>query len=171
MNIIEIILIAIGLSMDTLSLSLAISLTNSFQRHFLLSIIVGIYHFVMPLIGYSLGLRLHFIIHFNYAHLLGIILLLIALSLILEKHDKPIIKDSIIGLNIFALTVSIDAFSVGIGINNLKLLYLIIFAIISFIFTYSGLRFGKYLAQKINKFANYLGIIILLLLGLYNLFK
>lgn len=171
MNIIEIILIAVGLSMDTFSLSMAIALTNTFKRNNLLSIIVGIYHFIMPIIGHVIGLRLYFIINFNYAHLLGIILLLIALSLMLEKHDKPMVKDSFIGLNIFALTVSIDAFSVGIGIPHFKILYPIIFALISFLFTYGGLKFGRFMQQKINKYSNYIGIIILLIMGILNLFK
>jgi putative Mn2+ efflux pump MntP len=56
MNIILIFIIAISLSMDAFSLSLAygtISLSKKEIR--LLSFIVGIYHFFMPILGMLLG--------------------------------------------------------------------------------------------------------------------
>ena len=171
MNIWEIFLIAIGLSMDTFSLSLAISLTNKFNNINKLSILVGLYHFVMPIIGCVIGNRLYFLIHFNYSHLLGVILILIAINIILEKNKNSIIKNSFIGLNIFAFTVSIDALSVGIGLKNIYLYYSIIFALVSFIFTYIGLKFGREINKKIKYYPEIIGIILLLIIGIYNLIK
>ena len=90
MNIWEIFLIAIGLSMDTFSLSLAISLTNKFNNINKLSILVGLYHFIMPIIGCVIGNRLYFLIHFNYSHLLGVILILIAINMLRNKKGSTI---------------------------------------------------------------------------------
>ncbi len=171
MNLWEIFLIAIGLSMDTFSLSLAISLTNKFNNNTRLSILVGIYHFIMPIIGYFLGKRLYFLIHFNYSHLLGIILILIALNIILERNKINIVKDSFWGLNFFALTVSIDALSVGIGLKEIFFYYSLIFAITSFLFTYFGLKFGKEISKKIKHYPELIGIVLLLIIGVYNLIK
>ena len=171
MNLWEIFIIAIGLSMDTFSLSLAISLSNLFKKNKVLSIIVGLYHFFMPLLGFIIGKRLYFLIHFNYDHLLGIILLLIALNIILDNSKDNLVRDTILGLNIFAFTVSIDAFSVGIGLEKISFLYSFIFATVSLIFTYIGLKFGKLLSQKLKKLPKLAGIILLIFIGVYNLFK
>ena len=171
MNIWEIIIIAIGLSMDTFSLSLAISLTNKFHKINKLALLVGIYHFFMPIIGFLIGKRLFFLIHFNYSHLLGIILILIGLNIIFEKDKNNIIKDSLIGLNGFAFMVSIDAFSIGIGLEKIFFYYSLVFAITSFIFTLIGLRFGKQIGKKYKKYSELLGVLLLIIIGIYNLFK
>ena len=56
MNIILIVIIAISLSMDAFSLALAYgTLQLPPKRIFLLTIIVGIYHFIMPIIGRLMG--------------------------------------------------------------------------------------------------------------------
>ena len=57
MKIITIILIAVSLSMDAFSLALIYG-TQAISKKgkILLSIIVGLYHFIMPLIGLSIGL-------------------------------------------------------------------------------------------------------------------
>lgn len=171
MNIWEIFLIAIGLSMDTFSLSLAIALTNKFNNNNKLSILVGLYHFIMPIIGCILGNRLYFLIHFNYSHLLGVILILIAVNIFLEKNKNGIVKDTFWGLNTFAFMVSIDALSVGIGLKNIYVYYSIIFALVSFLFTYIGLRFGKAISKKIKHYPEMIGILLLLIIGIYNLVK
>ena len=172
MNIIEILFIAIGLSMDTFSLSIAISLTNKFKRNFFLSTIIGIFHIIMPIIGHLLSMFLYNYININYNHLLGLILLIIAISLIIEKdNDNILIKEGILSILLFSLTVSIDAFSVGIGLNKLSLIYLLCFGIISFIFTYTGLKFGDLFKNNFIKKPKIIGIVILVIIGVYNLIK
>lgn len=171
MNIWEIIIIAVGLSMDTFSLSLAISLTGKFQKGTKLSILVGIYHFFMPILGFLLGQRLYFLIHFNYSHLLGIILILIGINIIFDKKNDSIIKDSLIGLNIFSFMVSIDALSVGIGLAKIFFNYSLIFAFTSFLFTLIGLKFGNKISKKLKKYPEIIGVLLLILIGVYNLLK
>ena len=74
---------------------------------------------------------------------------------------------------IFGFTVSIDSFTVGIGLskitNNLIVSYFI-FAITSFFFTFIGLYFGKALNLKFGKHATIFGSVILLVLSLIYIF-
>ena len=75
---------------------------------------------------------------------------------------------------LFGLAVSIDSFSVGIGINNISNNYIAcscIFSIISFIFTYIGLFLGSKLNQLLGKFATLIGGITLIILGITFIFK
>ena len=54
-------------------------------------------------------------------------------------------------LLLFGLTVSLDSFSVGIGISLITKQYLtsyLTFFVVSMFFTFIGLKFGKYLSEK-----------------------
>ena len=80
---------------------------------------------------------------------------------------------SILQLLTFGLAVSIDSFSVGIGlktISNNFLLCSISFSLSSFIFTYLGLILGKKINQLIGKVSTLLGGIVLILIGIVYLF-
>ncbi len=64
MNIILIFIIAISLSMDAFSLSLAYGTINLNKKEInILSIIVGIYHFFMPILGMFIGTFITNFIH------------------------------------------------------------------------------------------------------------
>ena len=78
MNIILIFIIAVSLSMDAFSLSLAYG-TISMQKKDvnLLSIIVGVYHFFMPILGMVIGK-----IMYDVVHLSGNFIILIIFSFI-----------------------------------------------------------------------------------------
>ena len=84
-HIISIILIGIALSMDTFSLSLGIGTFNvSNKKALTLSFIVGIMHFIMPLIGTILGDKLIQIFELKTDILLGIILIFIAINMFVD---------------------------------------------------------------------------------------
>jgi len=73
---------------------------------------------------------------------------------------------------LFGLSVSIDSFSVGIGLGAGEenvFLSGIIFSICSATFTYLGLSLGKKLTIKYGKIANVIGSILLLILGIQHL--
>ena len=58
-SFITILLIGISLSMDAFSLALAYGMTSIKEKEkILLSLIVGAYHFIMPLIGLNFGFLL-----------------------------------------------------------------------------------------------------------------
>ena len=63
MSIILVIITAISLSMDAFSLSLAYGTQNLKKSQILvLSTIVGVYHFIMPLIGMAVGAKIIYLL-------------------------------------------------------------------------------------------------------------
>ena len=169
-----IILIAVSLSMDAFSLSLAYGTLNLDKKYILkLSLIVGIYHFFMPLIGMFLGSKFLEILP-NPSLIVFIILSFIGIQMIVEtfKEEKKMELKSILQLLTFGLAVSIDSFSVGIGlktISNNFLLCATTFSLSSFIFTYLGLILGKKINQLIGKISTLLGGIVLIIIGIIYL--
>mgnify|MGYP005773004705 CR=1 FL=1 len=174
-NILIYFFMAIGLSMDAFSLALAYGTTEiSFNKKVLLSITVGIFHFIMPKLGAYLGteLLLEYIAKANY--LVGIIFFILAVEMFVSrKDDKTGSITNIISIIIFAFTVSIDSFSVGIALSLTTrdiTTASFIFAITSFAFTFLGIHLGNKIAEKFESKASYIGMFILLFLGIKYLF-
>ena len=104
MQIITTIIIAISLSMDAFSLSIAYGTLNLNKKEIsLLSIIVGIYHFIMPQIGHQIGIKILQILPLEPEIIVFLVLFLIGLQMILEtiKEEKNIKKMNIKEMLIF----------------------------------------------------------------------
>lgn len=172
MNIILIFIIAVSLSMDAFSLALAYGTIMLTKKEInTLSIIVGFYHFFMPILGILIGNFITNIIHIDSDLITLIIFLFIGINMIIESiKNQEIVKQMKWGeMILFGFAVSIDSFSVGIGINNISnnfLLCSVIFSIISSLFTYIGLLLGNKLNLIIGKFATLVGGITLIILGI-----
>lgn len=177
MKIITIILIAVSLSMDAFSLALIYGTQKITKKHkLILSIIVGIYHFIMPLLGLIIGSYLTSKIIINTNILVGIILSLIAIEMLIssfkDKEEKFLL--SIPGYLIFGLSVSIDSLTTGIGLPAIADNYILtstIFSITSFLFTYLGLNLGNILNKKYGKISTIFGGLILFIIGITYIFK
>ena len=170
-------IIGLSLSIDTFSVSSVIGVTNLEKKKILLtSIIVGLFHFLMPLLGLSVSNILTSKININTNILLGVILLLISLQMFIE-YMKPSNKEMFLnsfGLFLFAFGVSLDSFSVGLGIKavtNKVILASTIFTICSFSLTYLGLYLGKYINKLFKNYSYLFGTIVLLILSIYFLCK
>lgn len=170
-------LVALGLSMDTFSLSLSYGMLNIDKKTILkISISVGLFHFFMPLLGNFLGELVLGIIKTSEDLIIGIIFFILTVELtysLFKKEEVTPIKNNI-EIIIFSFLVSIDSFSTGIGLDALHLPHLLIslvFMITSFTFTLIGLTLGRKLHNKIGKKAEMLGIIILFLLSIYYIHK
>ena len=172
MNLFILIMIAISLSMDAFSMSLVYGTLNIDKKDILiLSLIVGIYHFVMPLIGYIIGNILLSILPLSPELLVFIILTFIGLEMIIDtlKKNEQVKKMSILQMILFGFTVSIDSFSVGIGLKKITsfiILGPIIFSIFSFFFTFLGATIGKKINQMFGVISTIIGGIILILIAI-----
>ena len=163
--------IAVGLSMDAFSLALAYGTTNiAKNKMILLSIFVGIFHYFMPWLGSVVGNHFleEFVTKSNF--LVAIIFLILALEMFLSrKEERKGTITNFFSILLFALTVSIDSFSVGLALGitekTIKIAFSI-FAIVSATFTFLGLVLGKKLSDQFGTKATYLGIAILILLAL-----
>ncbi len=176
-EIITIFMIAVALSMDTFSLSLGIGTTNiSKKRCLFFSCLVGVMHFIMPLIGNLIGNKLVELFMLKSNFLLGIILIYLGISMLLEviKPSEEPKKMNYLNMFLFAIGVSIDSFSTGIGLSAITsnmFLSVFIFSITSLCFTYLGLLIGKYANQLLGIYATVFGTILLISIGFYHLCK
>ena len=168
-------LIAVALSMDAFSLSIIYGTIGLNKKNrILLSVTVGIYHFIMPLVGSQLGNVILKYIPINPNILISIIFLAISIEMFIStREEKEVISlNSIISLLIFGFSVSLDSFSIGImlyEITNCIIIPPIIFSFVSATFTIIGLLIGKSLRDNLGNKAIILGSIILFLLGIYYL--
>lgn len=164
-------IIAVALSMDAFSISICLTTSNLLNKKKLIifPIIVGILHFIMPLLGNYIGLMISVNLQLIANYILGIIFLVLGLEVLTGKEKEQYLKINLIYLIIIAITVSIDSFTVGLGLSlteEYTYLSSLIFSITSFIFTIIGLTIGKYLNKKVEKRASTVGGILLLLLSI-----
>lgn len=171
MSFLTILIVAISLSMDAFSLALIYGTLNVPLKIIrIVSSTVGIFHFFMPLMGYLFGDFLSSFLVFNPNMLVGIIFTFLSIQMFLSvfKQEKIEMFVGFLSYFLFGFTVSIDSFSVGIGLGSLdtSIIYpCIVFSITSLFFTYLGLKMGKNLAIKFGKISTMLGSIILFIIG------
>ena len=171
-----VIIIAISLSMDAFSLALAYgTLSLNKKDIYKLSLVVGIYHFIMPLLGLFLGnIILKYVSNPNI--IVFLILFIIGIEMVYETFKEEDIKNivSFKQILLFGLAVSIDSFSVGIGLNVISKNYLYcasIFSIFSLFFTYIGLILGKKINNMIGKTSTIIGGLVLIIISFIYLFS
>lgn len=178
MDFITILFIGIGLAMDASAVSLAKGMSldeDQVKKYaFILALTFGFFQALMPAIGYFTGSHFAEYIQ-SIDHWIAFILLsLIGINMIHEgkeeKEDEAKIH-SIPFKNILLLAIatSIDALAVGVSFAFLKVnLFLAIttIGITTFILSFVCVLFGKKLGSLFEKYAEYLGGIILILLGI-----
>lgn len=177
MEIISLLLIGVSLSMDAFSLALCYGILDiSNTKRKILSLIVGAFHFFMPLLGMLLGNVLEHYIVLDMRYMVFIIFMLLGIEMIIsaiEKESKIFLLNTL-GLFLFAFSVSVDSFSAGIGIKFISSNYLlcsIIFSLTSAFFTYFGLKLGEIIGAKYKNASRMVGGFILMIFALSYLFK
>jgi len=175
MDLISIILIALGLAMDAFAVSITSGLTiKQLKINHALQIasFFGLFQAVMPIIGWLAGLSLRDFIS-SIDHWIAFVLLgFIGCKMVYESVKMEESKSNplnIVVLLILSVVTSIDALAVGITFAFLKvsivtpiILIGIITFILSFIGVYIGDRFGRLFEKKIE----ILGGIILIGIGI-----
>ena len=170
----SIFLIGVALSMDAFSIALSIGTTHlSKNRFILIPIVVSIMHFVMPLIGLFLGNQILSVININPKIIMTIILLYLAFLMYKDRNNDKVPKiNSLLSIFLYAISVSLDSFSVGIGLKGLTEHYIlasIVFSLCAFCITYIGLVLGKYSLKILKNKTKYVGMILLFITATVNL--
>ena len=172
MSILIVILIAVSLSMDAFSLSLIYG-TKNINNIKLLSIIVGIFHFLMPILGMIVGKKIIHLLPIKPNTLVFIVLFLIGFEMIIEtfKIEKEYNSLNLIEMFTFSFAVSIDSFSLGLSLETIynPIISSLIFMLSSMIFTYIGLKLGKYVNKKVGSISTIFGGITLIIIGIVYL--
>lgn len=175
MNII-LFLVAFSLSMDAFSLALLYGTLNLNKKTIItLSLIVGIYHFIMPLIGYKIGTVILDFIPIKPDLIVFIVLSYIGINMIYStfKNEDDVNMLTFKDMLLFGFAVSLDSFSVGIGMNAITdNIYIgsLLFALFSFVFTYMGLIMGLKINHIFGKITTIIGGFILIIIGIIYLF-
>lgn len=180
MSFIEILLIAIGLAMDSFAVSVCKGLSvKNIRLKDVISIALGfgIFQALMPIIGFFLGKTFHGIIE-SVDHWVAFILLsIIGGNMIRESFDGGEKLDDKIDFKeiiLLSIATSIDALAVGLTfaffeVNLISAVSVI--GIIAFCLSFIGVYIGKKFGDKFESKAELTGGGILVLIGLKILFE
>lgn len=175
------ILLGVGLTMDAFSVSLANGFKEpnmKLKKILLISGIFGLFQMLMPLIGWffvhSLVEKFQVLIHF-IPWIALVLLLYIGGKMVFEffckKEAEENSKKTTLSLIIIqGIATSIDALSVGFNIANYQFSYAfistLIIGLITFGFCFVGVILGKKFGTKFSTYAELIGGIILILIGI-----
>lgn len=175
MGILEIFLIGVGLSMDAFAVSVCKGLSMKkldWKKAIIIALYFGVFQALMPVIGYILGTTFESLVT-QIDHWIAFILLgIIGANLIKEalgkesenSNDKVDFKTMIV----LAIATSIDALAVGITFAFLKtnlLISIVVIGVTTFILSLVGVKIGNKFGDKYEKKAEFLGGVILILIG------
>ena len=176
MDLIELFLIAVGLSMDAFAVSVCKGLAMpkcTFKKAAIVGLWFGGFQALMPAIGYILGAQFQEAIA-SIDHWIAFVLLaLIGGNMIHEAldNDEEEADASLDVKTMFLLAVatSIDALAIGITFAFLKVNIIpavCFIGIVTFIISFAGVKIGNVFGARYKDKAEIVGGIILILLGL-----
>ena len=176
MGLIELFLIAVGLSMDAFAVSVCKGLAIpkcTFKKAAIVGLWFGGFQALMPAIGYVLGAQFQETIA-SIDHWIAFVLLaLIGGNMIHEAldNDEEEADASLDVKTMFLLAVatSIDALAIGITFAFLKVNIIpavCFIGIVTFIISFAGVKIGNVFGARYKNKAEIVGGIILILLGL-----
>lgn len=175
MNLIEIILISIGLGMDAFAVAICKGLAMkkmNWKKAIIIALYFGVFQALMPFIGYMLGIKFENTIE-EIDHWIAFILLsAIGINMIKEalKGEEENIDDDVSfrKMLVLAIATSIDALAVGVTLAFLRVKIvtpLILIGMITFVMSFVGVKIGNYFKDKFKEKAEILGGIILICMG------
>jgi len=176
MSIFEVIIIAIGLSMDAFAVSITLGLSAQKVRPkecLIPGLYFGIFQALMPLIGYYAGINFSEKIE-NLEHWVAFIFLgfiggkMIKDSFSEDKEETPENPFNFVKMIVLAIATSIDALAVGITFAFFKLnifLAIIIIGSITFVISMFGVIIGKTVGNKFKSKAELIGGLVLIGIG------
>lgn len=181
MSLLELLIIAIGLSMDAFAVSIGkgLSVTKIKLSHALkVGLWFGGFQALMPLIGYLLGSTFADVVS-TYDHWVAFVLLaLIGGNMIKEAFEKDDECDcnkkekncfGFVTMLTLAVATSIDALAIGVTFAFFKVAIIpaiITIGITTFLFSVAGLKIGHIFGCKYKSHAELFGGVILILIGL-----
>ena len=180
MSLIELFILAVGLSMDAFAVSICkgLSLRKIKAKHMCIAgLWFGGFQALMPLIGYFLGSFFSEMIE-QYDHWVSFILLaIIGGNMIKESFGKDENVDSAMDFKsmlLLAVATSIDALAVGVTFAFLQVQILpavSFIGVVTFIFSAVGIKIGSLFGTKYRSKAELFGGIVLVIIGLKILFE
>lgn len=176
MGLVEIFLVSVALGMDAFAVSICKGLSLKkmcWKKATIIAIYFGGFQALMPVIGYFLGSAFEAIVE-SIDHWIAFVLLsIIGGNMIKEafgKDDENCNDDTgFKTMIILAIATSIDALTVGITfafLNVNLILAVTSIGIITFILSIIGVKIGNVFGDKYESKAEFVGGIILILMGI-----
>ncbi len=174
MSLWELLVIAVGLSMDAFAVSVCkgLSVQKVKPKHYLIvAAYFGGFQALMPLLGYLLGVRFEAMVA-NVDHWIAFVLLgLIGANMVRESRaGEEKLDDSftVSTMLLLAVATSIDALAIGVtfaflGVNIVEAIILI--GITTGIISGVGLKIGNVFGSRYKSKAEMAGGIVLILMG------
>lgn len=169
-------ILAIGVSMDAFAVSICKGLAMKqikFKHMLIVGLWFGGFQALMPLIGYFLGIQFETYIT-AYDHWIAFILLaLIGGNMIKEAlSNEEETADASLAVKIMlvlAIATSIDALALGVTFAFLQVNIweaVSFIGVVTFLFSVAGLKIGNVFGTKYKSKAEFVGGVILILLGI-----
>ena len=178
MRLLELSLLAIGVSMDAFAAAICkgLSLVRIRRMHMIyIGLFFGFFQALMPLLGYHLGSQFYHLIY-GVGHWVAFILLsILGLNMIRESREKGECSSNmdIFSMILLSIATSIDAFVIGVSLACIRVhiisatLYIgMITAFVSAL----GVKIGSLFGAKYKGRAELIGGLLLIGMGIHVLF-
>ncbi len=176
MGIAELLLLAVGLSMDAFAVSVCKGLavkTPSWRHYLTVGAWFGGFQAVMPSLGYLLGSAFAGIMERYSAWIAFGLLAAIGANMIREalsgKEEAPDASLAPVGMLLLAVATSIDAFAVGVTFAALEQSHVIacvlLIGFVTFGISAAGMKIGSVFGTRYRRGSGIAGGIVLILLG------
>lgn len=178
LQLIEVILIGVGLAMDAFAVAICKGLQMkklNYRQATVIALFFGGFQALMPLIGWILGKQFEqYIVQIDHWIAFGL-LSVIGVNMFresLEKEEEDVTvleKLDLKELVLLAIATSIDALAVGITFAFLKVdikLSVLVIGITTFLISFCGVAIGNIFGTRYKERAERFGGIVLILIGL-----
>jgi len=193
LDLLTIILVAVILGADSLSLALGMALRGvSPVYEYKFSLTVGIFHVIMPLVGLNVGLAVGKLLGIWAARVGALVLVWLGADMLRKGYrssrthaykfsqgrkvmseNRQLGQEGWSAILLLATSVSIDALTVGFSLGTFKmpiLLTVIIMGIVAGSMTLLGFKGGKLFGRLMGSYAQMVGGSVLVLLALKMVF-
>lgn len=173
MNIIDILFIGLGLSMDAFAVSVCKGLAMKkmdVKKALVCSLYFGVFQALMPLIGFLLGSGFKNVVS-SIDHWIAFVLLgIIGINMIKEAKSCETVNDAMDVKTMLTLAVatSIDALAIGVTFAFLKVSIIpaiTIIGVTTFVCCFVGVKLGSIFGEKLKTKAEIVGGTVLILMG------
>ncbi len=192
MEILDIILIGVALSMDACAITIAncttYKKTLTRTQEWSMPLFFAVFQGIMPLIGYFIGFLLSDLIvsisKFLTAGIFFLLTIKIIFDIIKEKKEQENCKEvcpvpntnklTLLVVCAQAIATSIDALAVGltfVGMQTHVIIAVLLISLVTFVLVSLALLFGKKLGDLFGKYAEWIGAIILFILAVKALIE
>lgn len=174
MSLLELFILAIGLSMDAFAVSICkgLSLGKISIRHMCIAgIWFGGFQALMPLIGYYMGSAFTDLVTKSAHWIAFVLLVIIGGNMIKESRDEEEEVDACMDVKsmfVLAVATSIDALAVGVTFAFLKVAIIpavLFIGCVTFVCSFGGVKIGSLFGTRYKNKAEFCGGIILILIG------